>query len=197
MSASEHIQPIQMGRTTASALTLRTSGFSYRVRNRNDGEDRQHKIKATFQSLPEEPMQLQMFMTGKELKNAINISFDRDYDWIEEHPQMESMDEMWDRKALEASMPHSWAHGSGVYESLSTEGWREGSAPLTLLHVGNYGRRVPDAHHRIAAAAQMEELEGKQIFFPVVHDTEDPEYLKSFHSDNLHDFISTRQMGKE
>lgn len=94
-------------------------------------------------------------------------------------------------------MPPGWEHGSGVYKSLSTEGWREGSAPLTLLHIGNYGRRVPDAHHRIAAAAQMEELEGKQIFFPVVHDTEDPEYLMSFHSNDLHNYISTRQMGEK
>lgn len=110
------------------------------------------------------PGQLQMLMTGTELKNKINVPDDAFDD--------ETMDDMWSRKSAEAKVTDSGPkkeHGAGVYDSLSGRGYD--GPPLKVLHGYGYSR-VSDGHHRVAATADLEK-EGKQMYVPVEHHQDD------------------------
>lgn len=102
--------------------------------------------------------QLQMFMTGKELQNRIEFSHDKQHD--------ETLPQMWERKAYESRDPLHLRSGK-VYGSLLTDGVRDGTI-MQLSHQPT-GARVYDGHHRIAAAADLEEQGDRQLFFPVQH----------------------------
>lgn len=114
------------------------------------------------------PDQLQLFMTGTELKSAITNSIDR--------APMGRMSDMWKRK-LRESKRSDMSHGAGTYQSLAKHGWQgEG---VDVMHVRKYGAlpewdrtevSVSDAHHRIAAAADIEAKGKRQIFIPTNHD---------------------------
>jgi hypothetical protein len=102
------------------------------------------------------PQQMQLFMTGKELQGAITKSIDR--------APMEGMEGLWKSK-LRQSRRSGMGHGNDTYQSLQEQGW-QGPGP-GLLHVRTQGAipewnkdelGVDDAHHRIAAAAHMEDV---------------------------------------
>lgn len=99
-----------------------------------------------------------MFMTGQELRNRIEQSGDKKTD--------ESLNDMWERKVTEAKSGPS-VHGGGVYDSIKREGLHDGTM-IRLSHQPT-GSMVIDAHHRIAAAADLEASGDKQVYFPVTH----------------------------
>jgi len=119
------------------------------------------------------PEQLQLFMTGTELKNRITDSIDR--------APMRSMDDMWKSKLRESKGQQR--HGGGTYQSLKKNGW-QGEGP-GILHRREYSvlpewdkdhMGVNDAHHRIAAAADIEaKSKGKrEIYIPTTDQHEFP-----------------------
>lgn len=114
------------------------------------------------------PEQMKLFMTGTELKDSITSSIDR--------APMQSMDDMWKRKTRESK--GDAYHGGGTHASLKEHGW-VGPGP-ELFHTTIPGAipeftkqdlAVSDAHHRIAAAADIEQRsKGKrQIFIPTTN----------------------------
>lgn len=109
--------------------------------------------------------QLQMLMTGSELKKSITSSLDQRY-------TDGSLEGMWDRKVAQSQKPAgSGGPGAGVYDSLKERGYddsRSYSPHLTMDHFDNQ-REIPDGHHRVAAAAQLEKDTGKPVYIPVRH----------------------------
>jgi hypothetical protein len=114
------------------------------------------------------PVQMKLFMTGTELKNEITSSIDR--------APMQSMQGMWDRKRRESKRESG--HGAGTHASLKQRGW-VGPGP-ELFHTTIPGAipewdkeelGVSDAHHRIAAAADIEQRsKGKRnIWIPTTN----------------------------
>lgn len=113
---------------------------------------------------PLQPEQLKLFMTGTELKGAITDSIDR--------APAQSMDDMWKTK-LRQSKRSGMGHGNDTYSSLKENGW-QGPGP-GLLHRVQFSPvsdwdtdhlSVDDAHHRIAAAADIEaKSRGRREFF--------------------------------
>ena len=124
------------------------------------------------------PDQLQLFMTGTELKNAITDSIDR--------APMQSMDKMWATK-LRQSKRSGMEHGAGTYQSIKQHGWKEpegvwgdetpghGNSGFEIMHKRVYGgipewdrseTSVTGAHHRIAAAADLEAKGKRTVYFP-------------------------------
>lgn len=109
------------------------------------------------------PEQMSLFMTGTELKGAITQSIDR--------APMQSMDDMWKRKVRESK--GDAYHGGGTHASLKANGW-VGPGP-ELFHtvipgaIPEFNKQelgVSDAHHRIAAAADIEQRsKGKRTIF--------------------------------
>jgi hypothetical protein len=123
------------------------------------------------------PEQLKLFMTGTELKGAITQSIDRNpiggYGG--------TMEKMWASKVRESK--RDFGHGSGTYQSLKQQGW-QGPGP-GMLHKRTWGAipefdkddlSVEDAHHRIAAAADIERRsKGKRnIWIPTTNRYEYP-----------------------
>jgi hypothetical protein len=116
------------------------------------------------------PTQLSMFMTGKELKGNITESGDV--------LPGQMLGDMWKSKLETAKKPlSSDIPGSGSYDSIKNEGWNpaDGSVVQAKHGFGSMGGSnvvdfgVADAHHRIAAAADIEDQTGKKVFFPVEH----------------------------
>jgi hypothetical protein len=124
-------------------------------------------------------MQLPLFMTGKELKDSMVSSYD-----LLRHD--EPMEDMWSDKIKGATRPAgSGKHGSGVYDSLEREGWN--GRALNVLVTDEKIEPHPDyidydvatrrdgsmvsanAHHRIAAAAKLEEEGKRTVFIPLNH----------------------------
>lgn len=111
------------------------------------------------------PHQLKLFMTGMELKNSITYSGDRNDD--------ETLDDMWNRK-VEESKETRGVHGAGTYESIREHGWKpEGRYDDKQIPVryskSKSSMRIANGHHRVAAAADIEEKTGKLTFFPLSH----------------------------
>lgn len=113
--------------------------------------------------------EMKLFMTGREWRDSIA----RSSDWMGS-----DLDELWKQKAAEARAPKgSGVHGAGVYEALKAEGWNpsEGDVPPTLTFTDKLGasnKTLPvfleqgEGHHRIAAAAELEEQGHPPIFIP-------------------------------
>jgi hypothetical protein len=120
-------------------------------------------------------LQLKLFYGGKELRDKISTPHDRF--------ARESVSEMWNRKAEEAKEPLNddewWGerqHGAGVYDSISEDGWSD--EPLNIdgpgwdnhLETKTDGSFAAyDGHHRIAAAADIEEKSGRNVWIPVTY----------------------------
>lgn len=124
-------------------------------------------------------------MTGSELKSAITDSIDR-------NPIGGfggTMDKMWATK-LRQSKRSGMGHGAGTYKSLQQHGWKEpdevwgdespgyGLSGFEVNHRRVYGgipewdrteTSVTGAHHRIAAAADMEAKGKRTIYFPTAN----------------------------
>lgn len=107
-----------------------------------------------------------MFLTATELKTYLTDSLDRLPD--------EDIDELWDRKRQEAQHEyHEYMHGSGVYDSIARDGFNW-NFPVEVLHhgklePGKYEKLMGEGHHRVAAAAEIEEDTGKPIWIPIDH----------------------------
>lgn len=108
--------------------------------------------------------QLKLFMTGKEWKDVVNASSDATTGRLEE---------MWEQKEAESKAPAgSGVHGSGVYESLKKQGYVGdiSTAPRITFQEGPGGterREQGEGHHRVAAAAALEEEGHGPVFMPV------------------------------
>ena len=146
--------------------------------------------------------QLQMFMTGEELKSSVSLSPDK--------APTETLAGMWDRKASEAALPRgTWydrpatgesftteqhrqfrqeihgmqfantehvradkamakrtQHGTGIKDSIASRGFV--GDPLQVTHGGRSMQWIRDGHHRVAAAAQLQN-EGTTHYIPVEH----------------------------
>ena len=126
------------------------------------------------------PHQLQLFMTGTELKGMITDSIDR-------NPLGGfggTMDKMWATK-LRQSKRSGMGHGAGTHKSIKEHGWedRGPESGFEINHVVKYGgipewdrteTSVTGAHHRIAAAADIEAKTAgtkkpRTIYFTTAH----------------------------
>lgn len=133
-----------------------------------------------------DPNQLKLFYSAGELRDTINESGDRMYlSTGLRGGGRESLEAMWERKVEESKKPANTGHGSGVYESIEKQGYQEqeptetdswgramgvGSEPPGIpVRWDNDQMQVMDAHHRIAAAADIEKKTGKTIWMNVSH----------------------------
>ena len=107
--------------------------------------------------------QLKIFMTGSEWKKVVNASSDA---------PVERMGEMWEQKEAEAkTRTGSGVHGAGVYKSLKEKGYVGGlaDAPRITFQEGPGGttrREQGEGHHRVAAAAALEEEGHGPVYIP-------------------------------
>jgi len=115
------------------------------------------------------PEQMKLFMTGTELKGAITQSIDR--------APMGTMDQMWDRKRKE-SKRSGVGHGHDTHASIKERGWVgpgpelfHTTIPGAIPEFTKHELGVSDAHHRIAAAADIEQRsKGKRnIWIPTTN----------------------------
>ena len=140
-----------------------------------------------------EPTQLPLFMGARDLLGTINTSHDTgpiseyashyglssgDLESGEYAGEHEELHEMWGRKLAESKMgPETGVHGSGVHESISREGWRPHASVTLNWNKDEEGWSedvsIHDAHHRVAAAADIEETSGKNVWIPTHHQTQD------------------------
>ena len=123
------------------------------------------------------PHQLQMFMTGTELKGAINKSYDGS---VRTGGTEGDLSGLWKVK-LKESKKSDFSHGAGTYKSIKDKGWvadnpnydsinlSHQSVPGAIPAWDKVQRSVDDGHHRIAAAADIEAKTGRQHFIPVKH----------------------------
>jgi hypothetical protein len=111
-----------------------------------------------------DPIQLKLFMTGKEWKDTITHSSDG------------PLEHIWPQKTEESKLPyHSAHHGSGLYDSMIQHGFqmKPGEDPPTIVLKGPDSGKGDDlhfmqseGHHRVAAAAAVEEATGKPVYIP-------------------------------
>jgi hypothetical protein len=108
------------------------------------------------------PHQLQLFMSGTELKSQITTSMDASMG-------TRGMEGLWPLKLKESKrVAEPGRHGSGIYKSIESKGWVSDDpnyGHVNMSHGSKRGaipawnkveRDVDDAHHRIAAAADIE-----------------------------------------
>lgn len=135
------------------------------------------------------PIQFQMFYGAQEMKDMITDSGDRgsigsnaSYYGLSSGAradpdvtgEKESMDEMWERKTAESKSDDYTVHGSGVHKSIMDEGFRAHTkVTLNWDDSEDYGEepevRLGDAHHRVAAAADIEKTTGRNIWINANH----------------------------
>lgn len=111
-----------------------------------------------------QPQQLKLFMTGGELKDNITYSGDT--------LPHETLGDMWDRKVVESK--EEYGHGAGTYDSIQKHGWDPKDSwdakGIPIRYSSRTGStRISNGHHRVAAAADIEEKTGKLTFFPLEH----------------------------
>ena len=120
-------------------------------------------------SAPEKvhPIQFKLFMSGSEWKQSVTSSIDLGFG------KPATMDELWDQKLDEAKVSKpSIQHGAGIHEAISEQGYQHNeNDPPTIKVGGRFGDRTTDmtqgeGHHRIAAAADIEETTGKHVWIP-------------------------------
>jgi hypothetical protein len=102
------------------------------------------------------PMQLPMFMRATDLRESLTGTLDTPY----EHP-----DEVMKRKLGESKRSGS-SHGAGVHSSVSKQGVLN---PVQLVHGVKGGLLSGQGHHRIAAAADIAQSSGRDMWVPLVH----------------------------
>lgn len=111
-----------------------------------------------------DPNQLRMFMTPKEIHGIVNESYDRHFPDKSRTGQMETLDEMWERKLEESRVPRDpQKHGSGSYSLLSKAGWDWDFKVPIQMHESTV--RLTNAHHRIAAMLDID----PDALIPVTH----------------------------
>lgn len=126
------------------------------------------------------PTQLQMFMTGTELRGTINHSYDGSMRTGGDGSGPDGLNGLWKQK-LKESKREGFGHGNGVYKSIKDHGWSADHAAagydiVNLYHNSKPGpipefdklqRNVDDGHHRIAAAADLEAKGHGPYYIPV------------------------------
>jgi hypothetical protein len=150
-----------------------------------------------------EPVQLPLFMTGSEIIKTVTNSTDvltkdaAGFDKMWKRKIEESKRE-FTTEGYDDTKGYDDGHGSGTYDSLKEHGWNPNKnlvgqslkrgKPLethvVLRHLikqnpdtGEYSTDIllGDAHHRVAAAAELER-EGKTVYVPVEHRNPDDQY---------------------
>ena len=113
------------------------------------------------------PHQLQMFMSGTELKDTINHSYDGSLSTGGTGGAPEGLSGLWKQK-LKESKRSGFGHGEGIHKSLTDKGWVADNPRYDSVNMSHRSvrgaipewnrveRSVDDAHHRIAAAADIE-----------------------------------------
>ena len=89
----------------------------------------------------------------------------------------ETMGEMWGRKTAESKETRGLgaSHGAGTYESIQEHGFdTTKGAPVRLTYDQYTDQPEPevkigDAHHRVAAAADIERTTGRDVWIPVTN----------------------------
>jgi len=117
--------------------------------------------------------QLQLFASAGQLKRNLTYSGDQNILHGSGGPDTvrEPIGAMWKRKLKESQQPvESGVHGAGVYESILEHGYDIEKGP-TVFHreQSTNSFQVTDAHHRIAAAADIERLTGQPIWIGLRH----------------------------
>lgn len=109
---------------------------------------------------PQQPTQLQLFASGKDIKNTVTNSFDRG--------GTETMDQMWDRK-LDESKVEGGGHGAGVFDYVRSNpgGTKPVDINFTPNSDGTDSVSMADGHHRVASAAGAEDDTGQEHFLPI------------------------------
>jgi hypothetical protein len=137
--------------------------------------------------------QLKLFMTAHELKNSLSDSVDLqpsyiDYDDEGNTIQVpdQTMDDLWEQK-LDESKYKPRAQSSSLYDSIAQRGVRK---HVTLVPDGKGGLTMGQGHHRVAAAADIAEKTGRQMYIPVIYDDDfqysDTEEYKDMYPQNLY-----------
>jgi hypothetical protein len=124
------------------------------------------------------PNQFKLFYGAQELQNSITKSGDLkatiDSDGYMQRDeegsfQYETLPEMWSRKVQESKQREGSGHGSGVYDSMLSEGVRPHTS-LRVHHVSSGDDlQVSDGHHRVAAAADIERTTGRNMWIFTDH----------------------------
>lgn len=112
------------------------------------------------------PNQLALFYSARELRDrVINHSKDDTHGDLEDmwNNKLEEAQEPWD----ESKPDYLQTHGAGVYDSIKEKGYK--GSRLVLAHGPSGATWVTNGHHRIAAAAQIEEETGVPVFIPIEH----------------------------
>lgn len=112
---------------------------------------------------PGKPEQLKLFMTGKEWKGYVNNSTDGPLETI--WPEKEA-------QARASANQRNAPHGAGTYDSLMEHGYDAkksvNSPPTIVFETSPSGKQLrrtqSQGHHRVAAAAAIEEDTGKPVY---------------------------------
>lgn len=120
------------------------------------------------------PHQYKLFMTAQEIKDTVTDSVDRELgymDYNEEHGELEevpaqTMDYVWNEK-LEESKRETAGKPKPLYDSIAEKGVRH-HVTIVPDHKGSF--TMGQGHHRVAAAADIAEKTGRQMYVPVVYD---------------------------
>lgn len=141
------------------------------------------------------PGQMKLFMSGTEFRGASHASIDFGPKGEEGSLERHHWDKGWNTKLEESKQPEGtkmdsgWrAHGSGVYDSLLEHGYQperhdefdEGlPGPTLYIDHGLDDYIQGEGHHRVAAAADIEEKTGRHTWMPVNY--EDDPYYRTAH----------------
>lgn len=129
------------------------------------------------------PDQFKLFMSATEWKDHVQDSVDlpEPDSFHSQHKdaaniQQGRMNRMWDRKLEESKLPETeYDHGSGLHDSISEKGFQV--RPIVnkfsyyedrpVVYVNKDGTKMQgEGHHRIAAAADIEQKTGKVFDIP-------------------------------
>lgn len=118
------------------------------------------------------PNQLKLFMTPQEIMDTISGSVDLGDD---------SMEELWAEKLAE-SKGRTYGQPKSLYNSIKEHGVQR---HVTLTEERDGSLVMGQGHHRVAAAADIAKKTGREMFIPVIYDsdwnyTNSPEYRREY-----------------
>lgn len=122
-------------------------------------------VPVQLSSKPENPNQYKLFMRPQELMNTINRSVDESivpYQTRKYGEQGRIMDALWKQKGMELN---NFGY-KGLVESIEKHGVLR---PITIEDYPGTPFFMGQGHHRVAAANQIEQRTGRQIYMPVVY----------------------------
>ena len=125
------------------------------------------------------PQQFKLFMTGTEWKDSITRSTDG------------PLQHVWPQKTSEARAPGPVSplnpvHGGGIKDAIAKEGYKHDRAdpPTIILEEtmsGKLNHVQGEGHHRVAAAADIEQDTGKPVYLPTNYEDNTPAGRRARH----------------